>query len=150
LVLEIAEQHSDTVFFAESVHGFVQHRKEVVPGRLGRGIAEEFIHGIGLLFPRLPPLFCAIGAQRYQARGRVEPAGQRGMLAEALRLPGEFSEDLLRHVLGAMDVAACQSQRGGIDEIHVPPNQFGESGFPTARRRTSPTIQRLHSWRLNS
>ena len=51
------------------------------------------------------------------------------MPGQPFRLPGDLGEDLLRHVLGGVQVAVHQPQRGGMDEVHVPPGQFGEGGL---------------------
>ena len=44
------------------------------------------------------------------------------------RLPRQNDEHRLRDLFGGMDIPDA-SQRRGIDEINVPPNEFGEGVF---------------------
>jgi hypothetical protein len=128
-VLEITEQDRETIFLAEIMHGFIQHGSEIIPFRSGCRVVEKFIHGIGLLFARLPALLGAVGVQCHPACRRVKPSGKGGMFGEALSLPGKFGKNLLSHIFGAMRVTAYQTKRGRINQVHMPPNQFGKGGF---------------------
>jgi hypothetical protein len=48
---------------------------------------------------------------------------------QTFRLPGKFSEDLLCNILCPVRVAIDQPEGGGINQVHMPPDQFSKSGF---------------------
>ena len=48
------------------------------------------------------------------------------------RFAGQIAEDGLGDVLGEVPVAAHLPERGGIDEVDVPPDEFSESVLGTA------------------
>jgi hypothetical protein len=51
------------------------------------------------------------------------------MPGQPFRLSGDFRENLLGDILGGVHVAVYQPQGGGIDQVHMPPGQLGESGL---------------------
>jgi hypothetical protein len=65
---------------------------------------------------------------RGEARGFIQPAGEDGSLIQSRGFSGKDDEHGLRRVLRVFAIAG-ESQRDGIDEVDVPVNQIGESGF---------------------
>ena len=59
-------------------------------------------------------------------RAGVKPAGQVFTLPQRTGLARKVGEHRLRHVLRQMRVAIDLPERGGIHQIHVPPDQFGK------------------------
>ena len=94
---------------------------------------EEFIHCVSLLFACFASSFRSIHAQGHVPCRRVEPAYQHRVPGQTLRLPRSFREDLLCHVLRRVNVTVHQPQRGRIDQVHMPPSQFGKSHFRLCR-----------------
>ena len=78
-------------------------------------------------------MFGSIRPQRHLPGGGVKPADQRGVPGQSFRLAGDLGKNLLRHILGGVDVAVHQTQRGGIDQVHMPLGQFGKGGLRMLR-----------------
>ena len=95
-------------------------------GTLRMGLHEGLA---GLVAEGFASLLRSIDPQRHQPGGGIKPAHQRGMPGQPFRLPGHFRENLLGDILGGMHVAVYQPQGGGIDQVHMPPGQFGEGGL---------------------
>ncbi|MEK7675698.1 MAG: hypothetical protein AAB676_07685 [Verrucomicrobiota bacterium] len=55
----------------------------------------------------------------------MQPAGQDGTIRELPRILRQGHKHPLRHVFGQMRVVN-HPQGGGIDEINMPPHQFGK------------------------
>jgi hypothetical protein len=121
---KIAQQDSLTIGFLELVHDFVQHRAELFPVCFGRGVIW-FAH----------KLFLAVAAAVFRAhnfgggktRAGMEPAGESGAGHERGRFAGHVAENGLGDILGQVLVATHLPERGGIDQVDVPPNEFSES-----------------------
>jgi hypothetical protein len=55
----------------------------------------------------------------------MQPAGQHRTIRQLPGLPGESHKHRLRYILGQVHIAN-HAPRGRIDEVKVPPHQFGE------------------------
>ena len=62
-------------------------------------------------------------------RAGVKPAGQDARRASGRGLAREVGENRLGHVLRQVRVAVDLPQRRGIDQVDVPPHQFGKGLF---------------------
>jgi hypothetical protein len=58
----------------------------------------------------------------------IQPAGQHGARRQFARLARQNDEDRLRDFLGVMRIAG-ETQRGGIDEVHIPRDEGGKGGL---------------------
>ena len=65
---------------------------------------------------------------------------------ERTGLAREVGENGLRHVLRQMRVAADLPERGGIDEIDVPPDEFGEGVLGMGFERSGGAVRCPASW----
>ncbi len=61
----------------------------------------------------------------------MQPAGEDGPIGKLPGILRQGHKGTLRHVLGQMRIAH-HSQRGGINEVNVPPNQFGKRRLGSA------------------
>jgi hypothetical protein len=61
----------------------------------------------------------------------IEPAGEALAAGKQPGLARQIGEDRLGHVLGEVGIAADHAQGGGIDKVHVAPDQFGKGFFGT-------------------
>ncbi len=84
---------------------------------------------MGGVFAKNAALCTAANFCGFKARARIEPARQRSVPEQARRLARQVSENGLGHVLGRRPVAIHLTQRGGIDQPEVSPDQFGERRF---------------------
>jgi hypothetical protein len=55
------------------------------------------------------------------------------MPCQPFRLPGDLREDLLGHILSGVNVAVHQPQGCGINQIYMPPGQFGKGSLRPLR-----------------
>ena len=97
----------------------------------GRDARSTILHRFAHKFflPVAPAVFRSRDFRGGKMRAGVKPAGQRFAARERTGLAREVGEDGLRHILRQMRVAVDLPQRGGIDEIDVPADQFGEGVF---------------------
>jgi len=102
-------------------------RRDVFPEAVGFG-GKQFIHGSGLLFAGAAAHLGANGLGGDVLRLAMQPSGQDGALGELMGAPGQGHKRTLCHILGQVRVAN-HAQRGGIDEVKVPPHQFGKRGL---------------------
>ena len=93
------------------------------------GVGE--LHGLGGGFARLAALLAADDLGGRELGAEVEPAGERGPVAQGRRLAGEGDEDGLRHIVGKVGVAADAAPGGGVDQPDVALHELRE-GVPGA------------------
>jgi hypothetical protein len=74
-------------------------------------------------------LFGAHGFGGSVVRAGVKPAGESLAANETCRLARKVRENQLRHVLCQVRVAIQLPQRRRINEVEMPPHQFGEGIF---------------------
>ena len=74
-------------------------------------------------------LFGAADIRGEEPRAGVEPAGERGVRKQPGRFAREVGKDGLRDILGQVRVAVHLPQRGGMDKVDVPRDQFRNGGF---------------------
>jgi hypothetical protein len=85
-------------------------------------------------------LFLAVAAAAFEAHNfgggeactGIKPAGEGGTARERGRFAGQIAENGLRDILSQVRVAVHLPERGGINKVDVPPNEFGESIFGAA------------------
>lgn len=131
--MEIAQYHRVELRFAEFDHGVVQERPQLFPVELVFGLIKEFGHG--LPFTVLAAGFVAAVIEGKIAGGAAEPAGQRRLLGQAWCQPGRRARESEEHILGDLrrEVRRIHlPQRGGVDEVRVPVDEFGEHGLGAA------------------
>lgn len=128
-LLKIAQQEGVAVGFIQFAEGGIEVGSEFFPRRFGFG-GEQFVHGGGLLFTAAAANFGADGVGGEVLGGAMEPAGEDGTMREPCGVLGEGHKDALGDVLGQMCIAD-HAQGRGIDQVDVPPHQFGERGFGT-------------------
>ena len=88
---------------------------------------------VSLLFAERPPPLRAQGIRRRQPCSLIEPARQDRFAAERSGLACEDDEHRLRDFLGGVRTARLP-QRDGVNQIHVPSDQFTERGLGLALR----------------
>ena len=121
-VLEVAEQDGGAVGLVERGHGFVEQRFDVRP------VGGGGVHGIHLggdLFAQLAAGFAADDINGGAAGDLIEPRGEDGVGREAVRVAGEVGEGGLGDFLGELRRADLP-ERGGMDEVEVAADEFGE------------------------
>jgi hypothetical protein len=102
-------------------------RSNLLPGDIGFG-SEQFIHGNGPLFASAATHIGANGLRGDILRSAMQPTGQDRTIRELRCAFCQRDEGGLAHVLGKVRIAD-HAPRGGVNEIHVPPDQFGERRF---------------------
>ena len=127
------------------VQRVVEMRRDLFPDGIG---FVQFIHGGGLLFPSTAPHIGADGVGCQILSCTVQPAGQDETSGKPWSILRQGHKHTLRNVFGQVRVPN-HPQRGGIDEVNVPPHQFG-------KRRLRPALgviaqellvgQTLHAW----
>ncbi len=81
---------------------------------------------MGLLFAMMTTLLAAHGLGGGEMSAGIKPADQGFAFRQGRGLAREIREDRLRHILREMRVAIHLPQRRRIDQVHVPPHQFGK------------------------
>ena len=86
------------------------------------------MHSGGLLFTGGAADIGADGVGGEVACGAMEPAGQNRMFRQPRCILRQSDEDGLGYILGRLRIAN-EPQSCRINEINVPPDQFGEGRF---------------------
>jgi len=121
-VFEKPRDHSGSISLAETVHRFVEQWFYLGPGGGG-------VHRVDLLrdlFTELPRGFSPDGVDSPASRDLIKPGRHNGLRGQPVRLACELDEGRLRNLLrqrGRSDLA----ERGGVDQVHVPSDDFTES-----------------------
>ena len=127
LALEVAEHDGIAIRLAQDTECIIQMRRDLFPGGVGL-VSEQFIHDRGLLFTGATALD---GAHRLDGDilcRAMQPTRQHRTLHQLGCVTCEGHENGLGHVLCQVRITD-HSQRSGIDQIHVPPSQFGKGVF---------------------
>ena len=114
-LLKVAQQQGVSVRFGQLVHGLVEHRCQTVPIGFGIGGAMGFLHGVRLVFATSTAGFVPDVSGSHAMGRRVQPAHQRRMPRESVRLAGEFGEDRLGDVCRSCRVATDLPNGGRVD-----------------------------------
>ena len=91
-----------------------------------RGIVRQVVHDLGYLFASPPPLFGTHGLGCRVVGASVEPAGQHRTVSQRLGFAREVGEYGLGDIFGQMRVSRQLTQRRGVNEIEVSPDQLRE------------------------
>ena len=110
-LFEEAEHNRRAIRFAQLVHDIIKHGFDLPPDGLGRIGGEQFVHGLGLLFASLPPVFRTTHVSGHLADAGVEPACQRRVPDEAGGFSGQFGKDCLGYVFRQTSIAVDLAQR---------------------------------------
>jgi hypothetical protein len=89
------------------------------------------MHGGGSLFAVAPAQFAALGGGRDITGVTMEPAGEGTLGTQQTGFARKIQENCLRYVSGQPGVSCDLANRNGINEVNVPPNQFGKRVFRT-------------------
>ena len=149
---QVKAQHQQrAVAFCQSGHRGFQMWRELRPDGGGVRVVQGGLH-ISLLFARVAAGVGAAHLGGGEPRGFVEPAGEQGFLAQSRRLARE--DDLKTACVTPCSVAvvAGAAPRDGIDEVEVPPHEFGGRRPRNGRGRIpapSPCRSRLASTQLS-
>src|SRR5471030_507275 len=121
-------------------------RREFFPDGGIVGLVQGGLH-ISLLFARVA---AGVGAEQPgggEPRGFIEPAGEQSFFAQPRRLARKDDEDGLRHVVRVAVVAGA-APRDGIDEVDVPPHEFGEGRLGIVAGKFPHQIHIVRVWHL--
>jgi hypothetical protein len=77
----------------------------------------------------------AMMLHRLEPGAAIQPSGERGEVAELASLAGEIGEDDLRDVLGGLHVGVHLTERRGIHQVDMPPDQFRKRRLGTVPRK---------------
>ena len=88
-----------------------------------------FLHGVRLVFATSTAGFVPDVSGSHAMGRRVQPAHQRRMPRESVRLAGEFGEDRLGDVCRCRRVATDLPNGGRVDQVQVAAHHFLERRF---------------------
>jgi hypothetical protein len=125
LAFEVTEQQGVAVGLAQGAERGVEMRRDLFPGGVRFG---AFIHGGGLLFAHASPDVGTDSVGGNILRGAMEPPGEHGPVCEPGGVLRQGHEHGLGDVLREVRVAN-HPQRSGVDQVDVPPREFGKGGL---------------------
>ena len=130
LAFEVTQQQGLAVRLAQLAQRGIQMRCDVFPAGIRFG-GKQFVHGNGLLFTIATAYLGADGIGGEVLCRAMQPAGQNRPVGQLWRIFCEGHKYTLGHVLGQVCVPD-HSQRGGINEVNVPADEFGKRGLRAA------------------
>lgn len=102
-IFEITEDEGVAFAIAETAHGFIEQRGELLPA--DAGLLVEFGLHVSLLLAVLATGFAFAGGDGDKSRGAIEPAGQNGFGTEPRGFAGEDDEHRLGDFFGEFGAA---------------------------------------------
>lgn len=146
LAFKEAEQDDIPFAFSESANGFIQQRRDALPGFVGVKLKSHEFDGLLLVIstPRLRPK----GMASREARRPVQPAGKDRSRPKLGCFPRENEEHRLSDFLGNVRIADNPEARG-IDQVHVPLHERSKRLLGLAGRVLPQEFQVIHTgWPL--
>jgi hypothetical protein len=124
-LLKKPQQHSFPIAAVQLVHGGVEHWAQTIPADVALRRGEKFLHGVGLLFARVPALLGSPRVGGGKMRTGIKPPDERSVMRQRARLSREIGKHCLRDILCSVriaDLAVC----GRVDEIEMPSDELCE------------------------